>query len=167
MAQEIEYRFLLAALPDFKNIDPLPITQGYLSTEPERTVRVRRIGDDAWITIKGLKTAGSGLEFEYKIPVEEAVQILTLCGEANTLDKDRFEWKSPDGHIWEVDKFKGRHEGLIIAEIELPSLKTAFEKPHWLNGKDITEDTRFANARLTQISSEKMMENIASVLTPR
>ncbi|HEU4838626.1 MAG TPA: CYTH domain-containing protein [Micavibrio sp.] len=166
MAQEIEYRFLLTALPDFPGLAPTPITQGYLSTDPDKTVRIRRIGNEARITVKGRKIGAVAPEFEYGIPVEDAVEMLKLCGAGNTLDKDRYHYKDSDGHVWEVDRFKGRHEGLVIAEIEVPSLKVSFEKPHWLNGVDITTDARFANAALTQTTHQQMLANIASVLKP-
>lgn len=166
MAQEIEYRFLLAAMPDLPGTNPTPITQGYLSTDPDKTVRIRRIGGEAMITVKGRKIGAAAPEFEYGIPVDDAIEMLKLCGPDNTLDKDRYHFKAADGHIWEVDRFKGRHEGLVIAEIEIPSLKTSFEKPHWLDGVEITTDTRFANAVLTKTSPQEMRANISSVLKP-
>ena len=166
MADEIEYRFLLAALPDFSGIKPIPITQGYLSTDPAKTVRIRRIGEEAKITVKGLKNGATAPEFEYDIPVEDAEKMLAMCGEENTLDKDRFCYTAEDGHVWEVDRFKGRLEELVIAELEVPSLKTAFAKPHWMNGVEITTDMRFANSALVKTQREVMMSNIVSVLNP-
>ncbi len=165
MAEEIEYRFLLPSLPGLHGVSPKPITQGYLSTDPERTVRIRRIGDDAKITVKGARDGATGLEFEYDIPVDDAVAMLKLCGD-NVLDKDRYMVPVDGNLVWEIDCFKGRLEGLVIAELEVPSLKTAFGKPHWLKGVDITSDFRFANAALTQTSREEVLENIEKVLRP-
>ncbi len=167
MAMEIEYRFLLAAMPDLGDATPMAIVQGYLSTDPDRTVRVRRIGDEAKITIKGRKVGAAAPEFEYNIPVEDAEKMLAFCGADNTINKDRYKWRGEDGLIWEVDRFKGRHEGLYVAELEVPSADTSFLKPAWLKAVDITTDMRFANAALTQIMRPDLLSNIADVLNKK
>lgn len=124
------------------------ITQGYLSSHPERTVRVRVKGDKGYLTIKG-KSNASGttrMEWETEIPVAEAQQLLALC-EKGTIDKTRYEVKSAS-HVVEVDIFHGENEGLIMAEIELEDENEAFEKPEWL-GQEVTGDERFYNAYLS------------------
>lgn len=164
MAKEIEPRFLLPAMPDL-GTTPIPIIQGYLCTDPARTVRVRQIGDEGKITIKGPRVNGEGDEYEYDIPASDLAGLFNLCGAENTLGKNRHEW--PAGNLtWEVDQFTGRHDGLVIAEIELPSRDTPYTKPDWLKGVDITDDFRFANSVLTQITREELIQNIRSALEP-
>jgi adenylate cyclase len=124
------------------------ITQGYLSSIPERTVRVRIKGDKAYLTIKGMtnKTGMSRFEWEKEIPVDEAKSLLFLC-EKGVIDKTRYEVKI-NQHVYEVDAFHGENNGLIIAEIELDSETEAFEKPNWL-GQEVTNDKRYYNSNLS------------------
>jgi adenylate cyclase len=125
------------------------IAQGYLSSVPERTVRVRIKGDKGFLTIKGAsnETGLSRFEWEKEIPVEEAAALLKLC-EKGVIDKTRFEVKIGN-HIFEVDEFHGKNDGLIIAEVELKSETEAFEKPAWL-GKEVTNDSRYYNSYLSK-----------------
>ena len=124
------------------------IVQGYLNSNPERTVRVRIKTDKAFLTIKGKgnETGTTRLEWEREIAVSDAEKLLTIC-ESGIIDKIRHEVKVGN-HIFEVDVFSGDNEGLIIAEIELQSEEEVFEKPHWL-GKEVTNDERFYNAFLS------------------
>ena len=124
------------------------IVQGYLNSNPERTVRVRIKTDKAYLTIKGKgnETGTTRLEWEREIAVSDAEKLLTIC-ESGIIDKIRHEVKVGN-HIFEVDVFSGDNEGLIIAEIELQSEEEVFEKPHWL-GKEVTNDERFYNAFLS------------------
>lgn len=147
---EIERKFLVtstAFLDEFRAKNR--IIQGYLSSVPERTVRVRIKDEKGFLTIKG-KSSDSGmsrLEWEKEIALEEAEQLLLLC-EAGVIDKIRYE--IPVGkHLYEVDVFSGENEGLILAEIELESENEAFEKPNWL-GTEVTNDNRYYNAYLSQ-----------------
>jgi len=164
MPLEIEYRYLLAAKPDLQNVKPLPITQGYLVATPDKTVRIRRIGDEGKLTVKGPKSGAANEEFEYDIPLDDALKMLEMCGMQNTLDKDRYEIPAGNGLTWEVDIFKGRHQGLMIAEIEVPNVDASFDKPEWLVGVDITEDKRFANAVLIGVLPHELSSNVRSVL---
>ncbi len=148
MAQEIERKFLVSG--DFKSlaIKSTRIVQGYLSSIPERTVRVRIKGEAGFITIKGIGS-GSGAsryEWEKEIPVEEVKELLQLC-EPGIIDKTRFLVKEPSGLMFEVDEFYGENEGLVVAEIELPSEDTAFTKPVWL-GVEVTGDVKYYNSML-------------------
>lgn len=147
---EIERKFLVtstAFLDEFRAKNR--IIQGYLSSVPERTVRVRIKDEKGFLTIKG-KSSDSGMsrmEWEKEIALEEAEQLLLLC-EAGVIDKIRYE--IPVGkHLYEVDVFSGENEGLILAEIELESENEAFEKPNWL-GTEVTNDNRYYNAYLSQ-----------------
>ncbi len=147
---EIERKFLVKS-NEFKSQAFIQnrIAQGYLNSNPERTVRVRIKGEKGFLTIKG-KGNESGMtrfEWEKEIPVEEALLLLDLC-EAGKIDKIRFEIKVGN-HSFEVDEFFGENEGLIIAEIELSSENESFEKPNWL-GEEVTNDERYYNAYLSQ-----------------
>ena len=124
------------------------IAQGYLSSVPERTVRIRIKGNKGFLTIKGASNVSglSRFEWEKEIPIDEAQKLLLLC-EKGVIDKTRFEVKV-GSHIFEVDEFYGENEGLIIAEIELDSEKESFEKPSWL-GKEVTNDIRYYNSYLS------------------
>lgn len=147
---EIERKFLVNS-DKFKEeaFAKHDIAQGYLNSNPERTVRVRIKGEKGFLTIKGKGNASgmSRFEWEKEIPVDEAKQLLLLC-ENGVIDKTRFEVKLGN-HIYEVDEFYGDNQGLIVAEIELDSESDIFEKPLWL-GKEVTNDERYYNAYLNQ-----------------
>lgn len=146
---EIERKFLINSAAYKKEaFSQNRIKQGYLSSVPERTVRVRVKGNKAYITIKGVSNATgmSRFEWEKEIPVNEAENLLLLC-EKGIIDKTRFEVKVGI-HTYEVDEFYGENEGLVIAEIELQSENETFEKPSWL-GKEVTNDKRYYNSYLS------------------
>lgn len=147
---EIERKFLVSSL-DFisQAFAQNRIAQGYISKNPERTVRVRIKGKKGFLTIKG-KGNESGLsrfEWEKEIPIQEALQLMQLC-EKGTIDKTRYEVQSGK-HVIEVDVFYGENEGLIMAEIELSSETEDFLKPEWL-GKEVTQDSRYYNGYLSE-----------------
>ncbi|NDV57821.1 CYTH domain-containing protein [Bacteroides sp. 519] len=147
MAQEIERKFLVSGNFKSQAIRSVRITQGYLSSIPERTVRVRIKGDKGFITIKGISDASgaSRYEWEKEIPVSEVEELLKLC-EPGLIDKTRY--LIPVGkHTYEVDEFYGDNEGLVVAEVELTSLDEAFYKPEWL-GREVTGDSRYYNSML-------------------
>ncbi len=147
MAQEIERKFLVGG--DFKSQAgrQTRITQGYLSSVPERTVRVRIKGEKGFLTIKGIgsESGASRYEWEREIPVAEAHELLAIC-EPGVIDKTRYLVEY-GGKTFEVDEFYGDNEGLIVAEIELASENEAFEKPDWL-GEEVTGDARYYNSML-------------------
>lgn len=147
MAQEIERKFLVKG--DFKSeaFKRTRITQGYLSSVPERTVRVRVKGDKGFITIKGIgnESGASRFEWEKDIPVEEVRDLLKIC-EPGVIDKTRYLVKNGD-LTFEVDEFYGDNDGLTVAEIELPDEDTQFNRPAWL-GEEVTGDVRFYNSML-------------------
>jgi adenylate cyclase len=148
MAQEIERKFLVKG--DFKPFatKQTRITQGYLSSVPERTVRVRIKGDKGFITIKGIgnESGASRYEWEKEIPVDEVKELLKIC-EPGVIDKTRFIVPANDGLKFEVDEFYGDNEGLTVAEIELPSEDFKFDKPEWL-GEEVTGDVKYFNSML-------------------
>ena len=148
MAKEIERKFLVNG--DFKSeaFKSIRIIQGYLSSVPERTVRVRVKGDKGFITIKGIGNA-SGItryEWEKEIPVEDVKELLLIC-EPGVIDKTRYLVKAGE-YTFEVDEFHGDNEGLIVAEVELPDENAPFERPDWL-GEEVTGDSRYYNAALS------------------
>lgn len=147
MAQETERKFLVRG--DFKHLahTQTRITQGYLCSVPERTVRVRTKGDKGFITIKGIGNASgaSRYEWEKEIPAEEVTELLKIC-EPGVIDKTRYQVKAGP-HTYEVDEFYGENQGLIVAEVELTTENEDFEKPEWL-GEEVTGDVRYYNSML-------------------
>jgi adenylate cyclase len=148
MAQEIERKFLVKS-DAYKSqaSKETRITQGYLSSVPERTVRVRVKGSKGYITIKGKGNASgaSRYEWEKEIPVEEVIELLQIC-EPGVIDKTRYEVKN-GAFKFEVDEFYGENQGLVVAEIELNSEDDSFEKPEWL-GEEVTGDVKYYNSML-------------------
>lgn len=148
MAQEIERKFLVLGNEYLTNShQSYRIRQGYLSTSPERSVRVRIKGEKGYLTIKG-KASKSGMsrfEWEKMIDVEDALELLKIC-EPGMIDKTRYEVTSGH-HTFEVDEFYGENQGLVVAEIELSSEDEAFVKPAWI-GQEVTGDPRYYNSML-------------------
>lgn len=148
MAQEIERKFLVQGEFKSQAFQAERIIQGYLSSQPERTVRVRIRGDRGFLTIKG-KSSENGVsryEWEKEIPLAEARELMSLT-EPGRIDKTRYLVRKGE-HVFEVDEFYGENEGLILAEIELKDENEGFEKPEWL-GTEVTGDLRYYNAMLT------------------
>lgn len=148
MSSEIERKFLVCG--EFRNeaTESSEIVQGYLSSSPGRTVRVRIRGEKGYITVKG-RADESGIEryeWEKEIPADDARELLKLC-EPFPVEKTRF--LVPYGrHTVEVDVFHGANSGLVMAEIELGSVDEAFEKPPWL-GEEVSGDPRYYNSSLS------------------
>ena len=120
-------------------------SQGYLSRDPARTVRVRIAGDAAFLTIKGATTGATRAEFEYGIPVADAQQLLAMS-DGPVVEKVRYLCPH-EGMTWEVDEFLGANAGLVVAEIELVSEGQVFARPAWL-AAEVTGDGRYVNANL-------------------
>jgi len=149
MPQEIERKFLVAG--EFKNLatKSIRITQGYISSAPGRTVRIRIKGDKGFITIKGMTNASgvSRFEWEKEIAVKEAEELLEIC-EPGIIEKTRY--LVPEGnHTYEVDEFYGENEGLVVAELELDSENEPYNKPAFV-GLEVTGDAKYYNAMLAK-----------------
>src|SRR5690554_6239978 len=148
--QEIERKFLVTS-DDFKTqaIRQARIVQGFLNTNPSRTVRVRIYGTQGFITVKGKsnETGMSRFEWEHEISVIEAEELMKLC-EPGVIEKIRFEVKSGN-HVFEVDEFLDENKGLIVAEVELNSETESFLKPSWI-GKEVTGDVKYYNSNLSK-----------------
>lgn len=151
MAKEIERKFLVndMSFVDFaeRSID---IAQGYLSTDPDATVRVRVSGSNAWITVKSRNHGAVRGEWEYEIPLADAREMLAACCGNRTLEKTRYIVDAGGGLRWEVDVFHGRHDGLVIAEIELPDPETPFSIPPFI-GREVTGDPAYYNSVLSGV----------------
>lgn len=149
MAQEIERKFLVRG--EFKSLAYASerIVQGYLSSVPERTVRVRIKGEKGFLTIKGIadEEGVSRYEWEKEIPANEAQELMQLC-EPGVIDKVRYLVKCGT-HVFEVDEFRGENAGLILAEVELQAAAEDFERPEWL-GEEVTGDKRYYNSMLSK-----------------
>jgi adenylate cyclase len=149
VATEIERKYLVAGdgwrteVVDGGTV----IRQGYLARGETRTVRVRRAGGRAWITVKGPGTLARS-EFEYEIPVDDADQLLSSLCEPGTIDKTRYRVHF-GGRVWEVDEFHGRHSGLVLAEVELPATDAVVDVPPWV-GAEVTTDPAYTNAELSR-----------------
>jgi adenylate cyclase len=146
MALEIERKFLVTGR-DWQSATGIQFSQGYLSKDKNRTVRVRVAGHQGFLTIKGATIGATRAEFEYEIPVADAESLLTMC-EGPIIKKVRYniDYK---GFTWEVDEFHGENVGLVVAEIELSDENQAFEKPSWI-GEEVTYDPRYFNSNLAQ-----------------
>lgn len=146
MGVEIERKFLPSGDAWRQLGEPVLLRQGYLCSDPERTVRVRIEGEEGRLTIK---SKGSGVrrgEWEYPIPLPEAQELLdTLC-ERPLVEKYRRRIEHA-GFTWEVDEFLGENAGLVVAEIELPSEDTVFARPDWI-GQEVSGDRRYYNSSL-------------------
>jgi len=148
MGVEIERKYLLNG-DDWRNLaEGTLYRQGYLCSRKERTVRVRTIADKGFLTIKGVSVGMTRPEYEYEIPLEDAVVLLDELCEKPLIEKKRSKIEFA-GFIWEVDEFFGDNEGLIVAEIELESEKQQFEKPSWV-GAEVSGDSRYFNSNLSK-----------------
>ena len=147
MGIEIERKFLVdekkwAAL---NKPEGVPFKQGYLVSEPEKTIRVRVAGKSAWITIKGATVGVSRSEYEYAIPVKDAEEMLSTMAGA-VIAKKRFKIHFAS-KLWEIDEFDGDNRGLLMAEIELRTEGEEFEVPGWIT-TEVSGDGRYYNSSL-------------------
>ncbi len=145
MASEIERKYLVDPARWTPRGPGTRYTQGYLSSAKERTVRVRREGERAVLTVKGPTRGVTRLELEYPIPLEDAVAMFELC-EKPLIEKVRHE-EVHGGHTWEIDVFEGDNAGLVVAEVELADEATAVEPPPWVI-REVSHDPRYYNANL-------------------
>ena len=146
MSREIERKFLLSG-DGWRALGAgVPYRQGYLSTAPGRSVRVRLVRDKGYLTIKGITVGATRAEYEYEIPAEDASEMLTNLCERPLIEKTRYRVEY-HGLTWEIDEFDGDNAGLIIAEVELDEEDQAISLPEWV-GKEVTGDPRYYNASL-------------------
>lgn len=149
MAEEIERKFLVVsdgwkALVESSSL----LRQGYLSSNAKATVRVRTWDDQvARLTLKGAVKGRARAEYEYEIPMADALEMLAMA-EPHVLEKRRHLLHF-GGLLWEIDVFEGRHTGLVIAEVELEHVDQAVALPDWV-GAEVTHDDRYYNASLSR-----------------
>lgn len=146
MGKEIERKFLVKDSTYKKLCSGKLYKQGYLFSNPDKTVRVRLVDNKGFLTIKG---KGNGLtrdEFEYEIPSADAEEILQKMCHKPFIEKTRYTY-SYMGHTWEIDEFHGENEGLVVAEIELENEDENFEVPEWI-GEEVTYDKKYFNSNL-------------------
>lgn len=150
MGIEIERKFLVVD-NSYKDLEEghMKIIQGYLSINPDSTIRIRISGNKAWLTVKSKNHGDQRGEWEYEIPVNEAKEMLSMCCQSGIIDKTRHIVPANDGLKWEIDEFHGNYAGLVIAEIELPSCNTEFEKPDFL-GEEVTGNPKYYNSVLSK-----------------
>lgn len=146
MGKEIERKFLVQSQAWRAGAAGTLYRQGYLSTHKERTVRVRVVGNQGYLTIKGETRGATRDEFEYSIPIADANAMLDSLCEKPIIEKTRWTLRNA-AHLWEIDEFHGANEGLVVAEVELASEDEPFARPAWL-GEEVTGDKRYFNSHL-------------------
>ena len=148
MGVEIEHKYKVVN-DSYKKLSQqqFEIAQGYLCRAKERTVRIRIRDEKGFITVKGVTNVDSRSEFEYEIPLSDAAEMLDMC-EPVIIRKTRYIVPFK-GNVWEVDEFHGEHEGLTVAEIEIPSSDYEYEIPDFV-GENVTNDVRYYNSTLSQ-----------------
>lgn len=148
MGKEIERKFkVIGTAYKTESISSAIYKQGYLSVDKERTVRVRVVGDKAFLTIKGQNCGIVRNEFEYEIPVADAEIMLNENCLQPVIEKVRHICIASDGHKWEIDEFAGENAGLVVAEVELGSQYERVELPEWC-GEEVSDDVRYYNSNL-------------------
>jgi adenylate cyclase len=144
---EIERKFLIDPDKWTPKDEGEKITQGYLSTDKERVVRVRTKGEKAFLTVKGNQKGITRTELEYEIPVDEAKIMLEMCLDF-PIKKTRYN-EMFGGLLWEIDVFDGANKGLFLAEVELKNENQFVELPDWISS-EVSNDHRYFNAWLSQ-----------------
>lgn len=148
MGIEIERKFLVR--DGWRGLaEGILYRQGYLASRPGCTVRVRAAGNQGYLTIKGGTAGISRAEYEYSIPLEDAVQLLDSLCQPPLIEKTRYRIRVASGLVWEVDEFAGENQGLIIAEVELSHADQSIELPDWI-GLEVSDDPRYFNANLAK-----------------
>ena len=158
MSKEIERKFLIDRNLWQPQNDGVEIRQGYLSLEPERTVRVRTKGNHGYLTVKGKNQGISRTEFEYEIPYSDACQMLNELCLHPLVEKTRYIEKH-GCQIWEIDIFHGDNEGLAVAEAELVSEDIALELPNWIVS-EVSDDSRYYNSSLMKLPYKKWHNDV-------
>jgi len=146
MAIETERKFLLKHLPSALLTRGIHICQGYMVNKKDRVVRIRLYGDKAFLTIKGPSCNASRKEYEYPVPKQDAMEMISLFCKKPLIEKTRYQIEFK-GFEWVVDLFSGSNKGLVVAEIELDTVDQVFEKPDWI-GQEVTHDPRYFNSNL-------------------
>jgi adenylate cyclase len=149
MGLEVERKYLVANECWRRHVGPgTPYVQGYVSVDPERSVRVRIAEGKATLNVKREVTSAIRDEFEYPIPAEDADQILASICIQPLVEKTRYTVQAGDLK-WEIDEFSGANRGLVIAEVELEDDRRQIVAPDWV-GEEVTGDPRYFNINLVK-----------------
>jgi adenylate cyclase len=159
MPVEIERKFLVVSEEWREQAEGQRFCQGYLASEGAVTVRVRRAGRRAYLTVKGSTDGITRPEFEYEVPIEEAEEMFKLCRRP-LIEKTRYEIPF-EGLVWQVDEFEGENAGLVLAEVELKHPAQHVTLPAWV-GAEVTFDARFRNSRLVDEPQGKRQQDLES-----
>jgi CYTH domain-containing protein len=146
MGVEIEKKFLVKDNSWKQQATGVYYRQGYLSSHSERVVRIRTIENKGYLTIKGKSVGAARTEYEYEIPLEDAIEMLTRICEKPVIEKTRYtlDYK---GLLWEIDEFAAENKGLVIAEVELEDENQNIELPSWV-GEEVTMQEKYYNSNL-------------------
>lgn len=146
MGKEIERKYLVVN-DSYRQaaVASHTIAQGYLSTDPDRTVRVRILDTRGFLTVKTRNRGAARMEWEFEIPAHDAREMLSAC--LRTVEKTRYIVPAENGLRWEVDEFRGRLDGLVLAEIELPAEDCPVVPASFI-GQEVTGDPRYYNSNL-------------------
>lgn len=148
MKTEIERKFLVRGDGWRAGATAKPIRQGYLHATKDISVRVRRTGEHAYLTVKGAQVGATRAEYEYEIPAKDADDMLDALCQPPLIEKVRYTVER-GGVTWEIDVFEGENAGLIVAEVELESEDQSVALPDWI-GAEVTDDPRYLNANLAK-----------------
>lgn len=148
MGTEIERKFLLRDDSWKLGAEGKVYRQGYLSAAASRNVRIRIIGEQGYLTVKGRASGITRLEFEYEIPLVDAENMLDKLCLKPLIEKTRFKIEH-SGMTWEIDQFAGDNAGLVVAEIELEDEAQEIDLPSWV-GAEVTDDPRYLNSNLVE-----------------
>jgi CYTH domain-containing protein len=146
MAVEIERRFLVKSDAWRAGSEVADIRQGYIFASAEKSVRVRTFGDTGFLTVKGRHSRSGTSEFEYEIPLQDALELLELVCEQPIIQKRRHT-RTEHGRVWEIDVYSGANSGLITAEVELEHADQRITLPDWV-GEEVTDDPKYLNTNL-------------------
>lgn len=151
MAKEIERKFLVldSSYRDLA-VRKIDMMQGYLSVDPDATVRVRIAGEQAFLTVKSRNCGASRNEWEYQVPVSEAREMLHNCCKSRLIEKTRYVIPAENNLFWEIDEFHDALEGLVVAEIEIPAEDYAITLPDFI-GEEVTDNPKYYNSSLAAI----------------
>ena len=148
MGLEIERKFLVDGDAYQALAEGIHVQQGYLEGSENTSVRIRIMGEEAFLAIKGTTISATRQEFEYPIPLDDAREMMRDLCKKPIIDKHRYIIKYK-GSVWEVDEFHGMNEGLVIAEIELESEEQKIHKPDWI-GDEVTDEPKYFNVNLVK-----------------
>jgi len=148
---EIERKFLVVGQSWREGAEVDLLSQGYLPTTDECSVRVRIIGERAYLTIKGPTIEGARAEFEYPVPLAHARSMLHQFCQGRMIAKRRYSLRH-GGRLWTVDAFEGALAGLLLAEVELDHVGQEVDLPPWL-GREVTDDPRYLNSALAEATA--------------